>query len=396
MPTSTPRKWRQRMGVVGAHTVRNLAAPVINIVLSVIVIRLSNAEVWGIFVEPLILVTLAAHLIQWGSKDFLLRRFSQSPTTMRTEWQSSFSSRLIVVPIFIIVLGAFFHSWTVMIPLSIWLLVMVVSQSIEVVVLYHRKFGIAIVGEILFFGVAAGGLLLDPNGFRLSNMVGWWAIGQGLKAVYLSGKFYSETWFRFKWHWSAEHWTQAWPFFLVGFVSLLQSRIDLYLVNFYLDPAPVAHYQVLIGLLLYVQAMAGFTLLPYVKVLYRLRNDQFYSIQRNLGLIGIGAAGLGVPLMLGILWWLYGFAPEWPHLIWGILYVWPMYVYTTAIYHNYKYHRERSLLKVYVAGTLLNAGLNVWLLPVYGITGALAASAVAQWLILGWLLVLQNKISRHS
>jgi PST family polysaccharide transporter len=138
--------------------------------------------------------------------------------------------------------------------------------------------------------------------------------------------------------------------------------------------------------------MAGFTLLPYVKVLYRLRNDQFYSIQRNLGLIGIGTAGLGVPLMLGILWWLYGFAPEWPHLIWGILYVWPMYVYTTAIYHNYKHHRERSLLHVYVAGTLVNAGLNVWLLPVYGITGALAASAVAQWLMMGWLLWLQRGI----
>lgn len=392
MTNPTQRKWRQRLGVIGAHTIRNLTVPFLNLLLSLLVIKLAGAEVWGVFVEPMILVTLAAHLVHWGSRDFLLRRFSRSPATILTEWQSSLSSRLVATPLLILGLWAFFHSWAIMIPLTVWLVALVINQSMEVLVVYQRKFGIAVIGEVLFFGVAAGGLLLDSHAFRFSNMIGWWALGQGLKATYLSMRFYSDTWHRFTWRWSRAHWSQAWPFFLVRFVSLLQSRIDLYLVAFFLQPASVAHYQVLIGLLLYVQAMSGFTLIPYVKVLYRLRNKQFRTIQRSLSLIGIGAAGLGVPLVLGILWWLYGFTPEWSHLIWGILYVWPMYVYTTAIYHNYKHHRERSLLSVYVAGTLLNAGLNIWLLPQYEITGALAASAAAQWLMMGWLVWLQRRI----
>ncbi|MEZ4768402.1 MAG: hypothetical protein R2844_08245 [Caldilineales bacterium] len=42
----------------------------------------------------MIYVQLAAHIVGWGNKEYLLRAFSFSPAHISREWQTSLATRL--------------------------------------------------------------------------------------------------------------------------------------------------------------------------------------------------------------------------------------------------------------------------------------------------------------
>ena len=50
---------------------------------------------WGQVVTTMILVQLAAHITQWGSKDHLLRQFAISPGSVPDMWRGSMITRAI-------------------------------------------------------------------------------------------------------------------------------------------------------------------------------------------------------------------------------------------------------------------------------------------------------------
>ena len=94
-----------------------------NLLLSLLVIRIYNAEWWGAIVELQVIYYLATNFTAWGNKEFLLREFSNSPSNIRNSWSSSFNTRAlyILIPVcvglFIFnhsVSGIFLISWVVL------------------------------------------------------------------------------------------------------------------------------------------------------------------------------------------------------------------------------------------------------------------------------------------
>lgn len=381
-----------RLKVVGAFSIRQLAAPVSALLLSLLVIRLAGPEAWGVFVGPLLFVALGVQVVQWGSREYLLRAFSRNPSDMGRLWQQNFRTRLLLLPPMALLLAwQFGNTLGGGLFVAVWLLSAVVAQSLDVWVAYHRRFGLALVGEAFQFGAIILGILLHPEGMAYQNLLLWWAIGHVLKATWLLWNFRGEIGKPVGWQKDWSHIVDALPMFLLSFAGLVQSRIDLYIVSFLSPEAEVARYQMAISILLQVQAVAGFILIPYARNLYRLQSGGIRATQFRLATLGLPVSIAGSVVTFGSLYLVVGFNYSWHFWLLGAVFAWPIFYYLPLIYLMYGMSLERSVLLVLVACIAIGALLCLLLLPLYGIVGALAAVATAQWVIMACLGVLARK-----
>ena len=75
-------------------------------------------------------------------------------------------------------------------------------------------------------------------------------------------------------------------------------------------------------------------------------------------------------------------------------YVFVIWIFLPDVYTLYKMGRERSVLTLSAVGAASNFGLNLWLVPRYGMLGALASSAGVQWLAAATCRVLVTRAAR--
>ncbi|MCB0313638.1 MAG: polysaccharide biosynthesis C-terminal domain-containing protein, partial [Calditrichaeota bacterium] len=116
--------------------------------------------------------------------------------------------------------------------------------------------------------------------------------------------------------------------------------------------------------------------------IYRLGSGVLKRI--SLRLFGLGAA-ITLPALGGIYLLLnqvYGFPVGAAFLFWGGLFVLPIYYYLPQIYLLYKLDLQSKVLYINLLGIMANLLLNVCLIPGFGLLGAIAASALSQWLML--------------
>jgi O-antigen/teichoic acid export membrane protein len=380
------KKLIRRGATVIKNSVHSLSLPFFNIFLSYLVVRLGSVALWGAFVQVLILVQLAAHIVGWGNKEYLLRAFSLNPAQISQAWQRAFWSRLVLfLPLALLLLlsGAALPRALL---LSLWCLALVVNQSHEVLVVYRRDFltatlvegiGVAVMTTVIFQAGADNSL---DNLIRLFTLVNlgkaavwlWWYRGETMRGWY--GRF------------DGRYFRRAFPFFLLGFTGMLQSRVDLYCVNFFLAEKYIGQYQVFINLLIYAQSIALFIFTPFIKSVYRLPAGAILKLALRLFLFGLV---LSLPLLALAhlaLARLYGFHFSTSFLLAGGLFVIPIYLYLPVIYLLYKWERQTAVVGINLVGISANLILNIALLPSVGLIGAIIASAAAQWLMLGCYL----------
>lgn len=372
------RKLLRRALTVLQNAAHQLMQPFLNIVISALVIRLTSEAVWGEFISVLILVQLAAHIAGWGNREYLLRAFSQNPQHIRQQWQSSLSSRAVIAVLlcgFTVFLAG---SLTQMAVLFAWILLLVVSTSFNVLIVYRKAFGVAIVTELALTVIRAVVILRVGAALTMWQLVTLFVATVALKAaVYLW--HFRDVLRPPHWQIDTTHYRLAFPFFLLGFSGILASRTDLYAVSLFADDAEVGRYQVFINLMLYVQALTQFILLPYVKTLYRIEDASLHKISRRLFLFGmviVPPALLAAHLMLRVV---YAFSFDVAFFVIGGLFVLPIYGYLPLIHRLYKLNQQNNVLWANVLGAVFNLVGNVLLLPLIGLHGALLSSAIMQW-----------------
>ena len=101
------RRLRRRGPVIVANTANNLIVPFFGVFVSLLVVRLASVELWGAFVDVMIIVQLAAHVVGWGNKEYLLRAFSFNPADLARQWQTSLVTRLALFVPFVALFGLF-------------------------------------------------------------------------------------------------------------------------------------------------------------------------------------------------------------------------------------------------------------------------------------------------
>lgn len=399
------------------NSIQNLLTPALNITISALVIRLASQDLWGEFVSWLITAQLVAHILAWGNKEYLLRQFSQHPNQIIGAWWSAFVPRLLFLVLICPVLLFLNRGWL----LILWIAPLFIAQSLDVMVIFRKHFAFAVMTEMtITIGMLTALLLADsitPSrlfavfiigawckaivyGWRYKHMLDAQSIQlnaksllkqadipeghnqnyngdmslhqprlQGFKKLARGSKPLAHiTYFRI-----------ALPFFLLGLSGMLASRIDLYTLSAIAQKSDVASYQVVINILLYVQAGANFILIPFVKTLYRLDKPTIQKIAIRLFALGcliMPIAIIGINLLVG---WVYELS--YPPMFWWMagLFALPIFGYLPVIHRLYGQNAQGYVLWVNIIGAVCNGVLNLILIPIWGITGALTASALCQW-----------------
>lgn len=377
-------KWGRRLQLIGLNSANSLLLPVFNTAVSILVVRLASAELWGEFVSVMLVVQLGTHVIAWGNREFLLRAFSREPSRIAAAWQSSLLTRgLLYLPLIVIVVST---GWSITrsVTVLIWSAAFVVYQSHEAVIVYRRAFGFSFGIEAIGFGALFGAIILARQTLSIDQLCVFFAVMVVFKAVALMWHFRMVTLSKSMTigRVNVRYFGQALPFLLVGLAGLIHSRIDLYSVSLLLPAADVGRYEIFSGLLLYFQALSSFILLPFVKSLYRLNYTAIMNIARRLlgvGLLLVGPFLIAVAVLLHVVY-RFDLAPLF--YLFGGLYALPMYIYAPIIYALYKDNQPSTVLAINVAGILLKLALNLILLPRLGLLGAVMSVGVIQWLIL--------------
>lgn len=374
-------KYLKRAGIVSLNAANSLITPVLNIVFSFLVIKLSGTELWGSFVYYLVIVNLAAHVLNWGNKEYLLREFSRDVSKMSEIWRKCLLTRITIAPIVIASLFFFCSSLEVCIIVSVWVLLLFIYQSFEVLILYTRKFYLSILIEIIGYTVLFALLLLYRQSTGIEALIFIFVMIMMIKIVLIYIFMRKFVAVRAGPVIDLRFFSSAFPFFVLGLSGMLISRVDLYLVAYYLPKEKLGMYQVLTSFLLSFQALASFVLTPFVKNLYRLSNKIIRRVNRKMFLLGVILTPPFVIILYFILSFVYGFDFPAPVYMLSTLYVLPIYYYMTVIYKLYKINRQSLVVWINSTGFAVNFFLNILLIPVMGIEGALLSGTSAQWLL---------------
>ncbi len=368
------RKNRKRIGTVLQNSLHSLLQPLLNFGIAFIVIRTADETLWGAFVQVLIVVQLGLQVAAWGNKEYLIRAFSRTPAQITLLWQTNGTSRLVFLLVFIGIISVFDFP---ILPVFIWIIAGYITSSFDPLFIYQRKFLLAFAIEAAATTFIIGGLLFADN-LDVATIIWCFALGTGFKAVcwmLIFHKMLTGLQLRFDYR----QLRQASAFFLLGFSGLLASRIDLYTVSALLTEQDTGRYQIFINLMLYLQALAQFIMLPFLKSLYRLDDQAIGKIVFQLFIFG----GLMLPFALTgayvLFVSLYGIRFSVGFMILGGLFVWPVYAFLPLIHRLYKRDEQAIVLKSNIFGAGTNLLMNLILLPVIGLYGALLSSAIIQW-----------------
>ncbi len=375
---------RRRLILVAANIANGLLLPLLNPLVAIVVVRLASIELWGEYVALLIGVQLAAHIIGWGNKDYLLRQFSFSPAHLGGLWRSSLITRsLLLLPFGVLV-------WWIEPGRATWLLiwcgVLVVDQAFEVWVTYRKDFVFSSAVELIGLLVMLAGVGLTGARLNADGLIAISIVSTSIKAVIYGLRYRSSLLApspdRSSRMIELAYFRRAFTFFALGLTGLLQSRIDLYVVSLFLSKGVVGQYQVFMTFMLYLQALSNFVLGPFVKNLYRLSYRALLSLSLRLLALGMVICLPALFLLGGLLRQVYGFDLPPIFFVLGGAVALPIYFYLPIIYGLYKSGRTGRVAWINVLGIAISAAVGVWLLPVLGMVGAVLGATTAQALML--------------
>ena len=387
---------RRRALTVLTNTVNSLIVPGFGVLVSLLVVRRGSTELWGAFVAVMIYVQLAAHIIGWGNKEYLLRAFSFSPAHIAREWQTSLITRLaLLIPVGAVVVMLSPSPALAGLALA-WCAGLVLYQANDVLILYRKDFVYSIIIELAAIALLVGAVMWQGPNLTVSNLVFWFALTAWLKAAAFLLRYRGHVLAHRAGRFWLPYFRVALLFFLLGFSGLLQSRVDLYAVNYYLPPTQVGQYQVFINLMLYLQSISAFILMPFAKTIYRLDTTTIARMSIRLLALGIAIVVPGLVLAYAVLIHLSQYAVPPAAMVLGGLMVLPSYFYLPIIYSFFRANRQIVVLAVNLIGIAASLALSVSLLPRIGMAGALTASAASQWLMLAIYVVWGRRLRNQG
>lgn len=375
-------KIRRRFSLIAANSVNNLLLPVLNVFISLLVIRFASNKLWGEFVYVLIPVNLATHILQWGNKDYLLREFSFNPGSMTAIWQKGLLSRVPLLLLFIPVVFFLNLQLEIKLLLILWVFFAFVFQSFDVVIIFKQRFKTALFLDVIVTSILIICIIILRNSLNRNLLILLFTLQFLLKMISLGLVFRKDLFGKFSGRIEPAFIMAALPFFMVGFSGMLTSRMDLYCVAYFLSDNEVGQYQVFINLLLYLQGIAAFIITPFIKYVYRFPAK---TIKKTLYLMSAIGIVINIPAIAAVYivisyYYRFVFSPEMFFI--AYLFIIPVYFSIVKVQVLFKNHQQKVVVFFCFLYAAINLVLNVFLIPLWGIKGALISSAIVQWLLL--------------
>ncbi|MDX1436365.1 MAG: hypothetical protein R3335_06120 [Anaerolineales bacterium] len=255
------RKYLQRGRIVLANSLNSFLLFPLGILISTLIIRLTSPDLWGAVVGVMILAQLGAHVVAWGNQEYLLREFSRTPAGISKAWWQSQLIRLVLLPIPLAILLIAGYRGPILLWGLVWTAGLILRQAYQPLVVYFRDFTYSIVVELMTTALAVGAILLTSQELSLLPAVQILAFQSVLRGLFFTFRFLGRriagpgqtvSPLRLRYLWITT------PFFLLALSGMLNSRIDLYLVNIFRPNEEVALYQILVTVIIFTQSAAAF------------------------------------------------------------------------------------------------------------------------------------------
>lgn len=349
--------------------------------ISLAVVRIAGVETWGSFVGALLAVQLAASVIDWGSRDALVRAFSRSPATIEATWRSATITRALFLPLGSVAFLAMGFTPIDVAWMTIWLCTLFVSRMHDALVTQWRAFGFATLVEVAVTAGTVAAVLVIGQATSLGGLIALFAIGAVARAVAFVVRFSVLRPSAWSGRMDLGSLREGWPFFALNFSGALGSRVDLYLVALLLTAADLGRYQALTGLVLVVQSLAGAVLAPSVPAIYRLSHSAIRAISLRLAGAGVGLTLLGLLAIWAALRFLYRI--DLPAVVFALAWLATLlpWLYLTQVHLAFRAGQERLVVGANLAAIGVVALSTLLLVPSLGIAGAMAGAAAGQAMV---------------
>lgn len=353
------------------------SVPLAGVLLSLAAVRFYSAEFWGVYMQHLLVVGLAGALVNMGSRDFLLRQYSREPRDLERQLAGSIKGKLIITAGVLVLLA-----WLPLGPLHrgvllLWIPAQLSWQVFEALVQYRRLFRQAALIEILATVLLVAALaflkptlhaflLLVVAGQLLKGVLYFW-----LNRAYLAFPSLANA--------SGTAFLKAaLPFLWLALAGAASSRGELYLMGLLGRAGELGQYQVLANFIHSSHLMASAILLPFVKNIYRLRAASLRRLERRFLLLGLALAPLITLSVYLILRYGYGFHFYLVDYLLAGGIILAFFAYVVRIQVCFRHNKASYVTGIVAIMGVANVGLSLWLIPAYGISGALAGALVGQ------------------
>lgn len=384
------QKLIKRLFLIAKFALSNLLLPFFSILLSLEVINFYGKELWGEFVKLFLIVNICTSFLSWGNKDYLLRKFSERPIDISSNWKESLLTRSVLLLIVIPVLLGFTIDAGYKVLICSWVLIRFLYLSYDSIIIYKKMFFYSVLAETIGFILITIFILTHASQIELQELLFCFLVADTIKLVIIWLLLREKNLKFANWNYNSSFFKAAFPFFIISFSGLLQSRADQLCVNTLLTPPEIAEYQVLMNFLLYATAIPTYFIIPYLKNYYRLKDVYFKKLAQYFLLIGL----IIIPLILVLIYFtmdiLYRFKLPVNLLLYGGLFLLPIFYYSSIVYLLFKLKKQMIVVTVVGIGILLNIGLCLIFIPAYRMNGALISAAVSQWIMFFIFLSLQK------
>ncbi len=197
----------------------------------------------------------------------------------------------------------------------------------------------------------------------------------------------------------------AWPFAISGAIGLLFTNTDILIISWMRSASDVGIYSAAIRIIqtfYLVPAVIQFATLPLLSRLAKKDNERFRSaLERTLGMVFLASIPLslgGIILGTQIMSFIFGAPYAAGGLAFKILAATLLFDFPASIIINalFAYDHQKSLIASSAYGAAVNIGLDLALIPFFGITGSAIATLIAQAVNNGYLWHSMKKINTFT
>jgi len=378
-----------RLKTISVYGISQLIAPLTQIVISLFIIRYHSTQLWGEYVQLLVWINFALIFVSFGSRDFLLKKFSETPAKVFQLWLTNILSRALFLLPILLLLFLVPLDFKIQIVLIIWLITNFINNSFQVLVLYNRDFkaSIAIEGTLNLLLIILMILITGSLDLFVFLIL---VICTGLLKSFSYILFYLKKLKGLKFHFSLADLALSISFFIPILAGTIRSKIDLYYASVLFGTIELGQYQVFISFLSLAPLAATFFINPYLKSFFRISGQTLRLIQKQSILFGIGSALIFILLVWYFINQFYRIQFPVSFYLLGFLFMLPVFLHVLLINEFYKYHKQKVVASIAFIVLIVQLFAGNILIREYGMQGALYIKIGGMWLILILLLVFRK------
>ncbi|WP_462252461.1 MATE family efflux transporter [Ekhidna sp.] len=350
------------------------------LLISLIIVRFHSANLWGDYVQNLILANIILLIGGFGNRDYIIKKISDKSFKAGHIWSASLALRFCV---FIITLLVFLLiGWFSISPLLVifWTFSTFLSNSFNSLIIHKKAFRISLIQELISVLILVSLTVGDITGLTVEKLVLFSIISLLIKLSFYFYYFRKYIIFQNISFPIPEVLKGHLLYFTPTLLGNIQGQSDVYLVALFLSPEQLGYYHIFARIIRFFQNLSGFVFAPHLKNILRLNRESIKNVisksLRNVILLSFPAAAF-IFFSVDIF---YGLRLSPFVLVCLVLFFAPFYIYSPIIYFLFGKGLEINVNVLILLQVFISIALGIYLIKELNFYGAILISLFNQWI----------------